>query len=84
MEVNRCCIACRKRNLKSNLIRIVNDNGQAKVDDSQKINTRGMYICRDEKCIDKVLKIISKNKFKCSINLDGKKLEELLTNLTNT
>lgn len=84
MEVNRCCIACRKRNFKKDLIRIVSYENKVIVDDLQKLNTRGMYICKDKKCVDKVLKIISKNKFKCSLDLNVKDLEELLVNISDT
>ena len=79
MIVNRCCIACKTRKPKSELIRIVSDkNGNSYIDEKQKVNSRGMYICKDNKCVDKILKMILKNKYKCSIKCDISNLEELL------
>ena len=79
MIVNRRCIACKTRKPKNELLRIVSDlNNNPCIDEKQKINSRGLYICKDEKCIERVLKTISKNKFKCSIKCDISDLEELL------
>ena len=79
MIVNRCCMACKIRKAKNDLIRIVNkENKHLVIDEKQNINSRGMYICKDKKCIERVLKTISKNKFKCSIKCDISDLEKLL------
>lgn len=79
MIVNRCCIACKTRKPKKELFKIVSDeNNNPVIDEKQKINSRGMYICENKKCIERVLKTISKNKFKCSIKCDINDLEKLL------
>lgn len=50
----RMCVACRNRNEKRNLVRIVRSaNGKAFIDDTKKANGRGAYICLDMTCIGK-------------------------------
>ncbi len=53
----RTCIACRKKEYKYNLIRIVNskENGIT-VDFKQNLEGRGAYICKKEECFDRMLK----------------------------
>ncbi len=53
----RTCISCRKKDNKHNLVRIVNskENGIT-VDTKQNLEGRGVYICKDEKCFDKLIK----------------------------
>lgn len=56
----RMCVICRSRKDKSELLKIVPDeNLGAKIDENQKENKRGVYICNEEKCIEKLIK--SKN-----------------------
>lgn len=76
----RTCIACRNKKQKSELLRIVSQNGNAVLDKTQKINSRGIYICHDNKCITKLLK--AKDITKC-IKIDASKesVIELLRNL---
>ena len=64
MKCIRTCIACRKKDDKSNLIRIVasSNMGEAKIDTSQKENARGIYICNNSECIKKLLKMKNVNK----------------------
>ena len=64
MKCIRTCIACRKKDDKSNLIRIVAclETGEAKIDASQKQNARGIYICNNPECINKLLKMKNINK----------------------
>ena len=58
MKETRMCIACRKRNNKNELIRIVSDkNNHAIVDYTHKYNSRGIYICNDLECINKLKKM---------------------------
>lgn len=55
----RMCVACRTKNLKSNLIRVVRTVEKTiLIDFSGKIEGRGAYICCSEKC----LKILKKKK----------------------
>lgn len=49
----RCCVACRKREEKKKLIRVViDDNGYATADIRQNKDGRGAYLCKDSGCID--------------------------------
>ena len=53
MPVLRMCAVCRKRLEKCYLIRIArNSDGKVCIDRDKKLQSRGMYICRDEKCIN--------------------------------
>ena len=82
MNPIRCCIACKARKNKSELIRIViNEDGKPIVDRSQKINSRGIYICEDTKCIENIKKAIKKKKLKIKINVDEDSLLKLLEEL---
>ncbi len=49
----RMCVGCRRMKPKGELIRIVRGvNGEPVADEKQKILSRGIYICKDEKCIN--------------------------------
>ena len=51
-EALRTCIGCRKKGQKQDFIRIVKDsNNELNIDISKKRQTRGAYICMDDKCI---------------------------------
>ena len=76
----RTCISCRAKKEKNELLRIVGINKKAVLDERQKENTRGIYICNDEKCISKLLK--AKDISKCiKIDVDMASVKELLKNL---
>lgn len=77
----RCCMACKKRKEKNELIRIVSKNNKAVIDYSQKENIRGMYICKDKNCISSMIKAINKNKLKTKIKIEQDSLLELLKEL---
>ena len=53
----RTCIACKTKDNKYNLIRIINskENGIT-VDFKQNLKGRGAYICRSEQCFDRLSK----------------------------
>lgn len=76
----RTCIACRRKKCKEELLRIVSQNGMAILDETQKTNARGIYICNDKQCITKLLK--AKDITKC-VKIDASKesVLELLRNL---
>ena len=58
MKEIRMCVACRKRNNKNDLMRIVVDeNSHAILDENHKYNSRGIYICNDLECINKLKKM---------------------------
>lgn len=52
----RQCMLCRKKIIKSDLLRFVNDGGNIKIDEKQKENGRGAYICSDCRMSDMILK----------------------------
>ncbi len=82
MNPIRCCIACKSRKSKSELIRIViNEDGKPIVDRNQKNNSRGIYICKDKSCIENIKKAIKKKKLKIKINIDENSLLKLLEEL---
>ena len=74
----RCCSLCRKRNDKDNLYRIVANNGSAILDEKQNINSRGIYICKNKKCIENFIKVIDKSKFNLKISMSYISLKKVL------
>ena len=53
----RRCAGCGERFPKSSLVRIVcGADGAAAVDSSMKAQSRGVYLCRNEKCLARALK----------------------------
>lgn len=74
MNPTRSCILCRKKNDKSKLFRIVSKNLEAYFDSTQKINQRGIYICKDIKCIEKCCRNLEKNKLNVKIPVSKESL----------
>lgn len=75
----RSCVVCKKKNEKSNLLRIVSDeNKEAILDKEQKINKRAIYFCKSIDCIEKANKMIEKGKLKSKIGINTNSLEVLL------
>ncbi len=80
MKNIRTCIACRTKKEKSELLRIIAKDNIAVIDEMQKQNTRGMYICDNKNCINKLLKV--KDITKCiKIQATSESIKELLKNL---
>lgn len=53
----RTCIACGSQREKKDLLRIVRTpEGNIEADLSGKKNGRGAYICKDEECLNKIIK----------------------------
>lgn len=53
----RTCIGCNNKKDKKELIRIVkNKNGEINVDLTGKMEGRGIYICKNEECLNKAIK----------------------------
>lgn len=80
----RMCASCRSRKNKKELLRIVkvqSENGTAiNLDKNQKIMGRGMYLCYNLKCFEKLKKIKSKHKSffgKLDVNV-YEKIEEII------
>lgn len=55
-KLTRTCIGCRQKKQKNELIRIINYNGEAKLDLEQKLEGRGAYICKSKKCFETIRK----------------------------
>ena len=66
----RQCISCRNMFPKKDLIRVVKQaDGTYFIDETNKSNGRGAYICNKEECINKCIKSKLLNKsFKSNIN----------------
>ena len=80
MKNIRTCIACRAKKEKHELLRIVAKQNQAILDKTQKENARGIYLCEDKACINKLLK--AKDISKCiKIDVTMDSMKELLRNL---
>lgn len=53
----RTCIGCNTKKDKKDLIRIVkNKNEQINIDITGKMDGRGIYICKNEECLNKAIK----------------------------
>lgn len=71
-EPERLCMACRKKNFKKNLIRVVKEkSGRIYIDEFKKAHGRGAYVCYNEKCLEilKKKRCLERN-FKCFIESD--------------
>ena len=47
----RKCVSCNERKEKRELVRIVVSDGALVIDKTSKMNGRGAYLCKDEKCV---------------------------------
>ena len=52
----RMCAACRGRDAKENLLRIVQEGGVIRIDREQTSQARGVYLCKNADCIAKAKK----------------------------
>lgn len=52
----RTCIGCRQEHNKSDMLRIVKNNDDVKIDFSGKLNGRGAYLCKNVECLNKAIK----------------------------
>lgn len=68
----RTCKGCNIKKDKSELLRLYYKNG-LKYEDENPGFGRGTYICKSEKCLDKVIK---KNFLKSSLKLTNEQIEE--------
>ena len=77
-QPERTCAACRNKAQKQNLIRVVkNKQNEILIDETHKMNGRGMYICANDDCINKAVKSRAINRsFKT--NVDDSIYEELV------
>ena len=64
----RMCAISREMKPKSELVRLVKINNQIVIDKKQKLQGRGVWICKDEACLSKLKKSKCLNRaFKCEI-----------------
>lgn len=64
----RMCVACREMKDKRTLIRVVKFGESISVDLTDKAPGRGAYVCKNEECINKLVKAKALNRaFKCEI-----------------
>lgn len=61
-QPERTCVVCRRKSEKQSFIKIVRANGDIVLDREQKINGRGMYVCKNAECIQKAIKIKAINR----------------------
>lgn len=67
-EPMRMCSVCRKKSLKTQLIRIVRVGGKYIIDNDGKAQGRGAYICKKHECISKcVAKKLLDRSFKAQV-----------------
>lgn len=62
-KAQRTCMGCNEKKDKSELLRIVKNNkNEISVDETGKKEGRGAYICKDEACLNKLIKSKRLNK----------------------
>ena len=65
----RTCIACKSNKPKKELVRIVKNGEEIKLDRTGKLNGRGAYICDDVECAKKLKKNKLLNRaFSCQVS----------------
>jgi len=74
----RSCSLCRKKSDKNEMFRIVAANGSAILDEKQNISARGIYVCKNEKCIKNLSKVLDKSKFNLKIDVNYESLKKTL------
>ena len=76
-QPQRTCMGCNSKKDKKDLIRIVkNKENEIHIDTTGKQEGRGAYLCKDEQCLEKVMKSKRLEKI-----LDTKISEEIYENL---
>lgn len=76
----RKCIGCQKSFDQSSLLRISYFKGELNLDQGSKGNGRGVYLCKDEDCINKAFKKKAFNRsFKTALNQEA--LDKLKENI---
>lgn len=80
----RTCIACRQKKNKNELFRIVADEKKvAKYDEYQRINSRGIYLCKDKNCLEKCIKLLEKNKLNIKVSVDKESFKSVIKDVEN-
>lgn len=81
MDPIRSCIVCRKKKNKKDLFRIISKDKKAYYDSNQCENSRGIYVCKNSVCINKLRKNITKQKFSTKLSLDDDSMLKVLLEL---
>ena len=69
--IERTCIVCKQKQDKNQMSRIVCDGQSVLIENEKKLNGRGAYICKDEKCISSLIKNKSLNRaFRKNVSLE--------------
>ena len=70
MKFERTCIACRTKGDKSQFFKVVfNKNGKIAIEENEKLDGRGAYVCKKDECLQKCIKQKLFNKsFKTAIS----------------
>lgn len=76
----RMCAACRKREAKQNMLRVVQADGAIKIDREHKAQVRGVYLCKKVECIEKAKKSRALSRA-FHRQVDDKVYEELMLDL---
>jgi hypothetical protein len=53
----RTCVACRRKREKAELLRWVVTGGTARPDPAARGPGRGAYVCRDERCLERLVRL---------------------------
>jgi predicted RNA-binding protein YlxR (DUF448 family) len=72
----RTCIGCRKTHPQNELIRLTARDGKLVIDRTGRMPGRGLYVCRREECINRILKSRSFNRA-FRTNFDYEMIERL-------
>lgn len=81
MMPTRSCVVCRSRQYKTDLLRIVSLEGHMVLDQTQKINTRGIYLCNNKICLGKLKKLLEKGKITFKIPIEKESLKQVIENV---
>ncbi|MCX5774707.1 MAG: YlxR family protein [Fusobacteria bacterium] len=56
MKIERSCVICRKKDEKSNLVRMTKNDNEVQLDFEQRSDGRGFYVCKTPECIARLAK----------------------------
>lgn len=77
MKEIRSCIICRKKKNKHELIRVISQDGNAVWDKKCNAPSRGIYICNEISCLEKIMKAKYLEKI-IKIDVTEEKLKKLV------
>ena len=83
MNTIRSSIVCRRKARKDELLRIVSCNELATLDREQNISLRGIYFCKDKKCLEKAKELLRKDKLVLKKHFNKESLIKIIDNIEN-